>query len=83
MEFEAEGINYRLHGKGCVAFNEKRFIDWDFGYRSRWCGINPWKVSITLKKNNSAYIEYFDGNLIQTACEQLTKKGILFKRYGQ
>lgn len=50
MEFEAGGLSYRLHGKGCAAFSEEMFIDWDFGYRSRWCGINPWKVSMTLKK---------------------------------
>ena len=49
-EFEAEGIKYILHGKGCTAFSEEKIIDWDFGYRSRWCGIDPWKVSMTLKK---------------------------------
>lgn len=83
MGFEAEGISYRLHGKGCMAFNEEKFIDWDFGYRSRWCGINPWKVAITLKRNNSPYIEYFDGNLIQTVCEQWIRKGVMFKQYDQ
>lgn len=50
MDFFLGGINYRLHGKGCMAFNEKLFIDWEFGYRSKWCGIDPWKVAITLKK---------------------------------
>lgn len=83
MEFEADGINYRMHGKGCAAFNAEKFIDWDFGYRSRWCGINPWKVSITLKENNSPHIEYYDGNLLQTECEQSVKKSIMFKKYGQ
>ena len=83
MEFEADGINYRMHGKGCAAFNAEKFIDWDFGYRSRWCGINPWKVSITLKENNSPHIEYYDGNLLQTECEQAVKKGIMFKKYDQ
>lgn len=83
MEFEAGGISYRLHGKGCVAFNEEMFIDWDFGYRSRWCGINPWKVSMTLKKNNSPHVEYYDGNLIQTVCEQFVHEGIMFKQYDQ
>ena len=81
MEFEAEGISYRLHGKGCVAFNEEKFIDWNFGYRNRWCGIDPWKVSITLKENNNPHIEYYDGNLIQTVCEQWIRKGIMFKQY--
>lgn len=83
MEFETEEISYRLHGKGCVAFNEKMFIDWDFGYRSRWCGINPWKVSMTLKKNKSSYTEYYDGNLIKTSCDLLVENGIMFKQFDQ
>ena len=83
MEFEAEGICYKLHGIGCIAFNKEMFIDWDFGYRSRWCGIDPWKVSRTLKKNNSPCVEYYDGNLIHTMCEQFVKKGIMFKKYNQ
>ena len=83
MEFEAEGISYRLHGKGCMAFNVKKFIDWDFGYRSRWCGINPWKVSNTLKRNNNPHIEYYDGYLLQAICEESVKEGIMFKKYDQ
>ena len=83
MEFEAEGIRYRLHGKGCTAFNVKKFIDWDFGYRSRWCGIDPWKVSNTLKRNNDPHIEYYDGDLLQAICEESVKEGIMFKKYDQ
>lgn len=83
MEFEAEGISYRLHGNGCTAFNEKMFIDWDFGYRSRWCGIEPWKVAMTLKKNNSIHMKYYDGNLIKTACEQLIRQGFMFQQCNQ
>ena len=82
-EFEAEGIKYILHGKGCTAFSEEKIIDWDFGYRSRWCGIDPWKVSMTLKKNNSPHVQYYDGNLIQTVCDCLVKKGVMFKKYDQ
>lgn len=83
MEFEAEGISYKLHGKGCLAFNDKMFIDWDFGYRSIWCGIDPWKVSLTLKKNKSSYTEYYDGDLIKTLCDLLVEKGIMFKQFDQ
>lgn len=83
MEFEAGGFSYRMHGKGCMAYNEKKFIDWDFGYRSRWCGISPWKVAMTLKINESPYTEFYDGNVIQIVCEQLVKKGIMFKQYDQ
>ena len=54
------------------------YIDWDFGYRSRWCGIDPWKVSLTLKKN--LYGECYDGHSIQIACEELVRKGKMFKK---
>lgn len=83
MEFEAEGISYRLHGRGCMAFSENMYIDWDFGHRSRWCGIDPWKVSMTLKLNKSPYTEFYDGNLVQTLCERFADKGMMFKHYGQ
>ena len=33
------GTTYRLHGNGCFAFGDGLFLDWNFGYRSRWCGI--------------------------------------------
>lgn len=83
MEFEADGMSYKLHGKGCMAYSAERFIDWDFGYRSRWCGINPWKVSFTLQRNNSPHVEYYDGTLLQTTCEQAINKGVMFKQDNQ
>lgn len=83
MEFEIRGISYRLHGKGCMAFNKEVFLDWDFGYRSRWCGIEPWKLAFTLKKSRSQYSEYYDGNLIKKICEQAVGDGIMFKQYEQ
>ena len=82
-EFEVGEVKYRLHGKGCTVFNQEKVIEWDFGYRSRWCGIDPWKVSMTLKKNCSPHAEFYDVNLLQTACEQFVKDGIMFKKYDQ
>lgn len=83
MEFEAGEIKYRLHGKGCTAFQGKKIIDWDFGYRSRWCGIDPWKVSKTLKNNSNIHVDFYDANIIQTACEKFVEKGIMFKKFDQ
>lgn len=83
MEFEVGKIRYRFHGIGCTVFNEEKYIDWDFGYRSRWCGIDPWKVAITLQNNDSEHVEFYDANLIKTACEQFVKKGIMFKIYDR
>lgn len=83
MEFEIKGIRYKLHGKGCMAYNEKFFLDWDFGYRSRWCGIDPWKLAMTLRRNKSSYSEYYDGNLIKEICEQAVEDNIMFKQHEQ
>lgn len=83
MEFEANGVHYRFHGKGCTAFNEDIFIDWDFGYRSRWCGIDPWKVSITLKKNKEKFVGTYDGNSIKSFCDLSVKNNIMYKEAEQ
>lgn len=83
MKFQFDGICYRLHGKGCTAYNDRMFLDWDFGYRSRWCGINPWKVAMTLKKSNSPHNDYYNGEFIKNACEEMVHSGILYKKYEQ
>ncbi len=80
---EAEGIQYLLHGVGCMAISENVFIDWDFGYRSRWCGIEPWKVASTLRHSKSTHAEYFDGSKIIEFCDRMVEKKVMFKKYGQ
>lgn len=82
MEFEINGISYRFHGRGCMAFNEEMFIDWDFGYRSRWCGIEPWILARTLEYNKSNHIKYYDGKRIKEECEQAVLYGDMFKKYN-
>ncbi|WP_276947950.1 hypothetical protein [Enterocloster lavalensis] len=49
-------------------------MNWNFGYRSRWCGIDPWLLGMTLKQNNSNQKEYFDGELLKKACELAVKE---------
>lgn len=82
MEFDINGIIYRLHGNGCFAFSDELFLNWNFGYRSRWCGIEPWIVGMTLKKNNSDHIEYYDGELLKKACEKALQDGEMFEKNG-
>lgn len=83
MEFEFDNIVFKLHGKGCFAFSKDLFFDWEFGYRSRWCGIDPWKVAMTLKQNNSPYKEYYNGNTVNLLCKKLVNDGILYEKYKQ
>lgn len=81
-EFDVEGITYKLHGRGCFAFGRELFFNWDFGYRSRWCGIDPWMVGETLEENGSDLIEYYDGKLLRAACEEAVNEEEMFKRDG-
>lgn len=81
MEFEINGTIYRLHGRGCFAFSDELFLNWDFGYRSRWCGTDPWMIGMTLKENKSEYVEYYDGRILKEACEQAVNDGEMFEKY--
>ena len=83
MEFEVNGLAYQLHGIGCMVHNDNYFIDWDFGTKSRWCGIDPWKAALTLQKNNSIYATIFNHTMIENACEQWVKEGVMFKHNVQ
>lgn len=80
-EFEVNGIKYILHGKGCIATNDEMFIDWDFGYGSRWCGINPWILASMLEHNKDAHVEYYDSKRIKDECEQAVSNGEMYKKY--
>lgn len=82
MEFDIDGIIYRLHGNGCFVFSDGQFLNWNFGYRSRWCGIEPWLIGMTLKKNNSDYREYYDGKLLKEACKKALENGDMFEKNG-
>lgn len=83
MEFQVNGVKYRLHGIGCTAYNDDFFIDWDFGYRSRWYGIDPWKVALTLKMSKDINTEFYDGDLVKSRCDLLVEKDILFQHKNQ
>jgi len=82
MEFEINGTSYKLHGRGCFVFSDDLFLNWDFGYRSRWCGIDPWMIGMTLKENKSKYVEYYDGMILKEVCEQAVTDGEMIKKHG-
>lgn len=82
IEYEVNDVKYILHGAGCIATNEKMFLDWDFGYGSRWCGINPWLLAETLERNNDVYVEYYDSNKIKFECEKAVITGEMYKKYN-
>ena len=83
MEFRVNGIYYMMHGRGCFASTGKYNVDWDFGYRSRWCGIDPWLLARTLEENMDDCAIYYKGDVIKEACEQAVKNDEMFKKHEQ
>lgn len=81
FEHDINGMRYVYHGRGCCAFNEKIWIDWDFGYRSNWCGIDPFKVANTLERNKMKSVNDYDGNRIKAECEKAVSDGTMFLKY--
>jgi len=73
---------YTYHGRGCKFSNKDFTIDWDFGYGSRWCGIEHWKLAYYIKENYKELIEFHDGFNIQKEFEQCIISGEVVKKYG-
>lgn len=84
FEFIIEGRKFFFHGIGCTVFVEDvSIIDWDFGYRSWWCGIQPFKMSKTLKSFLYEEVEYYDENFIKHKCEQYLLEKSMYCHGGQ
>ena len=69
--YQYDGYNYIFHGCGCtVFFNENIVADWDFGFRSLWCGIDAYKMSLTLKNNDYPNQIFYESNIIHELCKK-------------
>ena len=76
---------YYFHGTGCtVEVNGIPQIDWDFGYRSFWCGIDPFKMARTLNNASGSDCKTWKGTEIFEQCENYLKEdGYLYKYKNQ
>ncbi|SEQ05973.1 hypothetical protein SAMN02910289_01146 [Lachnospiraceae bacterium RM5] len=84
FEFVEGERKYCFHGKGCtVLINDKPMIDWDFGYRSCWCGVEPFKMALTLKSSSYKDFNYYDGKYIKKQCEQYLSEKKMYYYSGQ
>ena len=82
IEYEINGTKYLLHGAGCRACDGERYLDWNFGYGSRWCGIDPWLLARTLEYNRDPHTEYYDGNRVKAECEQAVSLGEMYQKHN-
>ncbi len=69
-----------FHGRGCRAFSEEDYLDWDFGYGSRWCGINPWLLATTLRKKLNDTNQNINGEYIKEAFEKAIMDNEVYKK---
>lgn len=75
---------YFFHGLGCTVYSDNMpSIKWDFGYRSWWCGIEPYKMAETLESLKYTELNYYDGNFIKDKCMQYALEEILYYHKGQ
>ncbi len=81
MELEVNGMRFIFHGRGCIATNDELFLDWDFGYGSRWCGINPWLLAETLEHGTKQYVKPYSAKQIEQACEEAVLKNEMYIKY--
>lgn len=78
-EMWVDSYKYFFHGAGCTVTQDDVIIaDWDFGFRSWWCGIDPFKMAITLEHNFSNYKNYYDGSFIKEKCEEYLAEEVFF-----
>lgn len=83
-EFHIGDSIYYRHGNGMmVVRNDTVVIDWDFGYRSWWCGIDPFFMAETLKHALFEATAYYDGNYIKDKCRYYMSKNLLYFYNGQ
>ena len=78
-EFMVGKIRVCFHGRGCNARYNEIIYDWDFGYGSRWCGINPMLLETTLVNKG---ITFWDFNKIKEQCEISVVEGKMYKKNG-
>lgn len=83
-EFIIEERKYFQHGLGFTIYeNDKPIIEWDFGYRSWWCGIQPFKMSNTLKNFGYKESDYCNTEFIKQECEQYVIDNFMYYYKGQ
>ncbi len=84
FEFDIEGKKYYRHGNGMMVLHDDIVvIDWNFGCKSWWCGIDPFLMATTLKHSCFKEPDYYDGKFIKQKCEQYVLEELLYFYNGQ
>lgn len=79
-EYKFGNAHFRINASGCTFTDLRIFLDWDFGYRSRWCGVNPWKFAMTMRRNDCQDEIYFDGTYVKKQYDCAVSSGIMYQK---
>lgn len=82
-ELNINDVKYKFHGSGCDAFYGDRRIQWDFGRRSHWCGIDPWFVFSFIKDYKNDFNNSFDVHFIRMQCEKAVEEKEMYIKDGR
>ena len=84
LRFVISGKTYHFHGDGCsVWFRDMQIISWDFGYRSWLCGIDPYKLALTLSNTDGELGGTYDADQISDMCKAEVDSGNMIEHSGQ
>ena len=82
FEYVLDDRKYCFHGSGCsVHADDEIIVDWDFGYKNLWCGIDPYKMARTLRNNKYENTIFYEADYIRNLCDLYFSQNILIK-YG-
>ena len=83
-EFNIGDKKYYCHGIGMMVIcNDTIITNWNFGYKSWWCGIDPFFMAETLRNSYYNDVDYYDASYIKRKCEQYVLDKILYYYKGQ
>lgn len=75
----SDGIEYELHGIGCLIIYPDYDVDFDFAPNDRIDGFDLWRLSLYLKERVGRYPAYENVDILKKDFEEAIKKGNIAK----
>jgi len=77
------GVEYELHGIGCLLVYKDYDVDFDFGPEERIDGFDLWRLTQYVSERGDKYAVYSDSNKLKQDFEQAEKEGYIEKSTHQ
>lgn len=73
-----EGI-YIFHGGGCRFESNEFYVDFQFGGKKHYGGIEPNTFCICLEETHPFIYQKYNSNMVKEKCEELVEKRVMYK----